>query len=132
MKIAVLLVSCKNTPRRTELTSDWFRKVAGTVKRYFADQSGGRVICDFVVYDWLELSITGEEWWHAGTAPLLDVQPAHDVMTPPATRNRYRDELGAGRVTMTLIPGAGHALLPEQPEAVARAMLEYLKHLGHR
>jgi pimeloyl-ACP methyl ester carboxylesterase len=73
-----------------------------------------------------------EEWWHAGTAPLLDMQPAHDVMTPPESRNRYRDELGAHRVTMTLIPGAGHALLPEQPEAVAQALLAYLKQLGHR
>jgi hypothetical protein len=61
-------VSCKETPRRTELTPDWFRKVANRVKRYFADQSGGRLLCDFVVYDWLELSITGEEWWHAGPA----------------------------------------------------------------
>jgi pimeloyl-ACP methyl ester carboxylesterase len=72
------------------------------------------------------------EWWHAGTAPILDVQPAHDVMTPPESRNRYRDEFGAQRVTTTLIPRAGHALLPEQPEAVAKAVLEYLKQLRHR
>jgi pimeloyl-ACP methyl ester carboxylesterase len=71
-----------------------------------------------------------QEWWHAGTAPVLDVQPAHDVMTPPESRNRYRDEFGAHRVTMTLIPRAGHALLPEQPEAVAQAILAYLKQLG--
>jgi len=69
------------------------------------------------------------EWWHAGTAPVLDVQPEHDVMTPPESRNRYRDEFGADRVTMTLIPRAGHALLPEQPEAVAQAVLTYLKQL---
>jgi len=73
-----------------------------------------------------------EEWWHAGTAPVLDVQPAHDVMTPPESRNRYRDELGAHRVTTTLIPGAGHALLPEQPQLVAKAVLAYLDQLGHR
>lgn len=71
-----------------------------------------------------------EEWWLAGRAPVLDVQPASDVMTPPETRNRYRDEFGADRVTMTVIPGAGHALLPEQPEAVARAVIDYLKQLG--
>ena len=73
-----------------------------------------------------------EEWWHAGTAPVLDVQPERDVMTPPETRNRYRDEFGADRVTMTVIPGAGHALLPEQPEAVAQAVLAYLNQLGRR
>ncbi len=71
-----------------------------------------------------------EEWWMAGRAPVLDVQPAHDVMTPPAARNRYRDEFDAGRVTMTVIPNAGHALLPEQPAAVADAILAYLKQLG--
>ena len=71
-----------------------------------------------------------EEWWHAGRAPLLDVQPAEDVMTPPGSRNRYRDELGPERVTTALIARAGHALLPEQPEAIAKALLEYLKQLG--
>ena len=71
-----------------------------------------------------------EEWWMAGRAPVLDVQPAQDVMTPPGARNRYRDELGADRVTMTVIPNAGHALLPEQPAAVAEAILAYLKKIG--
>ena len=71
-----------------------------------------------------------EEWWHAGKAPVLDVQPEKDMMTPPETRNRYRDEFGADRVTMTVIPNAGHALLPEQPEAVADAILTYLERLG--
>jgi len=73
-----------------------------------------------------------EEWWLAGTAPVLDLQPAHDVMTPPESRNRYRDEFGASRVTTALVPGAGHALLPEQPEAVAQAVLAYLKQLERR
>ncbi|HKA43653.1 MAG TPA: alpha/beta hydrolase [Burkholderiales bacterium] len=72
-----------------------------------------------------------EEWWLAGRAPVLDVQPEQDVMTPPGTRNRYRDELGTNRVTMTVIAEAGHALLPEQPAAVAKALLDYLK-LLHR
>jgi pimeloyl-ACP methyl ester carboxylesterase len=71
-----------------------------------------------------------EEWWHAGKAPILDVLPANDVCTPPEARNRYRDEFGADRVATTLIPNAGHALLPEQPEAVAKAILAYLKQLG--
>jgi len=72
------------------------------------------------------------EWWHAGTVPILDVQPVHDVMTPPESRNRYRDEFGAARVTTVLVPRAGHALLPEQPETVAQVVLEYLEYLGHR
>jgi pimeloyl-ACP methyl ester carboxylesterase len=71
-----------------------------------------------------------EEWWHAGKAPILDVIPESDACTPPESRNRYRDELGASRVMTTLIPRAGHALLPEQPEAVAKAILAYLKQLA--
>jgi len=71
-----------------------------------------------------------EEWWHAGRAPILDVQPEQDVMTPPESRNRYVNDLGADRVTTALIPRAGHALLPEQPDAVAKALLDYLKTLG--
>jgi pimeloyl-ACP methyl ester carboxylesterase len=72
-----------------------------------------------------------EEWWHAGKAPILDVIPAHDACTPPESRNRYRDEFGADRVVTTVIPDAGHALLPEQPEAVAKAVIGYLKQIGH-
>lgn len=71
-----------------------------------------------------------EQWWHAGTAPILDVQPAADVMTPPDTRDRYVKELGAHRVKTALIPNAGHALLPEQPEAVAKAVIAYLGELA--
>ena len=67
------------------------------------------------------------EWWTAGTAPVLDLQPENDVMTPSETRNRYRDEFGAGRVTTVVIPRCGHALLPEQPAAVAEAMIAFLK-----
>lgn len=73
------------------------------------------------------------EWWTAGTAPVLDLIPENDIMTPPQTRNVYRDEMGmyggAHRVTTVLIPRAGHALLPEQPVAVAEAIIHYLKAL---
>src|SRR5688572_13750631 len=72
-----------------------------------------------------------EEWWRAGTAPILDVQPEHDVMIPPDSRARYRNDLGH-RVTIVRIPGAGHALLPEQPAAVARALLDFIRQLDAR
>jgi len=66
-----------------------------------------------------------EEWWHAGSAPILDAIPANDACTPPESRDRYREEFGAERVTTAVIPNAAHALLPEQPEAVAKALLDY-------
>ena len=68
------------------------------------------------------------EWWQAGNVPLLDVQPDSDVMIPPESATRYRDELGE-RVSISCIPGAGHALLPEQPEAVALALLGFMRAL---
>jgi pimeloyl-ACP methyl ester carboxylesterase len=64
------------------------------------------------------------EWWQAGTAPIVDIQGEEDVMIPPESRSRYREELGE-RVSVVRIPKAAHALLPEQPEAVARALLEF-------
>lgn len=69
------------------------------------------------------------EWWQAGTAPILDVQPDNDVMIPPESRSRYRDELGE-RVFIVRISDAGHALLPEQPAAVAQALLAFVEQLG--
>jgi len=72
------------------------------------------------------------EWWTAGTAPVLDMQSECDPLSPPGTRNRYVEEFGAHRVTVALIRNASHALLPEQPEAVAAALLDYLKTLELR
>ncbi len=69
------------------------------------------------------------EWWTAGSAPVLDMIPDSDPLSPPASRDNYVKEFGANRVTVTLIPGAAHALLPEQPEAVAAALIAYLKQL---
>lgn len=68
------------------------------------------------------------EWWQAGSAPILDVQPENDVMIPPESAQRYRDELGA-RVSIVRIANAAHALLPEQPEAVAQALLRFIEAL---
>ena len=69
------------------------------------------------------------EWWQAGNVPILDVQPENDVMIPPESALRYREEFGE-RVSIACIPNAGHALLPEQPEAVALALLGFLKELS--
>ena len=49
-------------------------------------------------------------------------------MIPPGTESRYRDDLG-DRVSIMRIPNAGHALLPEQPQAVAHALLTFVNHL---
>jgi pimeloyl-ACP methyl ester carboxylesterase len=69
------------------------------------------------------------EWWNAGTAPVLDLQSECDPLSPPESRNCYVEQFGAHRVTTAIIPRAAHALLPEQPAAVANALIAYLKKL---
>ncbi|MCW5605959.1 MAG: alpha/beta fold hydrolase [Burkholderiales bacterium] len=70
-----------------------------------------------------------EEWWTAGKAPVLDVLALDDPLSPPDSTSRYRDEWGADRVEIVSIPNAAHALLPEQPAAVADALIAYMKKL---
>lgn len=65
-----------------------------------------------------------DEWWDGGTAPMLVVQGLQDRTAPPANGRA----LASARPGATLveIDGAGHALLPEQPKAVADAVLAFL------
>jgi pimeloyl-ACP methyl ester carboxylesterase len=67
-----------------------------------------------------------EHWWSAGTAPLLVIQGLDDEAAPPGNGHALREQLGE-RVRVVDLPHAGHFLLLEQPEAVARAMSEFLK-----
>jgi pimeloyl-ACP methyl ester carboxylesterase len=69
-----------------------------------------------------------DEFIGAGLAPILDVQAEDDTVVPPQHRQDLKNELGA-RVTITVIANAGHALLPEQPAAVAEAMDDYIRKL---
>jgi pimeloyl-ACP methyl ester carboxylesterase len=68
-----------------------------------------------------------DTWWAAGSADVLVVQPADDVVAVPENATRIVDLLGA-RARMVTIRDAGHALLPEQPEAVATQVLAWLEH----
>jgi pimeloyl-ACP methyl ester carboxylesterase len=66
-----------------------------------------------------------EYWWSAGTAPLLVIQGLDDVVAPPGNGHALREQWGE-RVRVVDLPHAGHFLLLEQPEAVARAVSEFL------
>jgi pimeloyl-ACP methyl ester carboxylesterase len=66
-----------------------------------------------------------EYWWSAGTAPLLVIQGLDDEAAPPGNGHALREQLGE-RVQVVDLPHAGHFLLLEQPEAVARAVSEFL------
>jgi pimeloyl-ACP methyl ester carboxylesterase len=66
-----------------------------------------------------------KEWWAGGSAPMLVVQGTEDVVALPENAKRLAAEFPE-RVTLVEIPHAGHALLPEQPEQVEKAILAYL------
>jgi pimeloyl-ACP methyl ester carboxylesterase len=75
-------------------------------------------------------SVNSAEWWLAGSAPLLVVQPDADRIAPKEdTADLLEAEL-KGRVRVVIIANAGHALLPEQPAAVSHAVLDYLSSEG--
>lgn len=65
------------------------------------------------------------DWWTAGSAPVLDLQAEHDPWRPAETRGGIRDDLGQDRVSVVVIPGASHALMPEQPLAVVDAVCDW-------
>ena len=67
-----------------------------------------------------------KDWLAGGTGPMLVVQAGADRIAPKEDTAdillaRYPD-----RVSVALIESAGHALLPEQPEAVSKAVLDFL------
>ena len=67
------------------------------------------------------------DWWEGGSAPILDLQAAQDPWRPRDTQHDFRDEFGADRVRVVVIPDASHALLPEQPDAVVGAVLAWMR-----
>jgi len=67
-----------------------------------------------------------DEWWAGGAAPMLVIYGAEDVIAVPANAKSLAAEF-PDRVTLLEITKAGHALLPEQPEQIAKAVLAYLR-----
>jgi pimeloyl-ACP methyl ester carboxylesterase len=66
------------------------------------------------------------DWWAGGTAPLLVVQGLDDRRAPPGNGWALRDQVG-DRVRVVDIPQAGHFLVLEQPQAVAEAVIAFLR-----
>jgi pimeloyl-ACP methyl ester carboxylesterase len=69
------------------------------------------------------------EYWSTGTAPILDIQGAEDPYRPPESRDELVREFGAARVSTVLIPHAAHAVIVEQPNTVADAIIAWSKKL---
>jgi pimeloyl-ACP methyl ester carboxylesterase len=67
-------------------------------------------------------------WWPVANAPILDLQGDSDPWRPASSRNELKEKLG-DKITVKVIPRASHALIPEQPKAVAQAIVEWVRTL---
>jgi len=65
-----------------------------------------------------------DEWFACGTARILDLQAENDAVAPRKFAGVLKAALG-DRVTVVVIPNAGHALVPEEPEAMANAIAAF-------
>ena len=65
-------------------------------------------------------------WWTGGQAPILLVQATDDPVAPPANAAILKKDIGE-RLTVVMLPHASHAMLPEQPTAIAAVVGAYLK-----
>jgi pimeloyl-ACP methyl ester carboxylesterase len=70
-----------------------------------------------------------KEYYAAGKVPLLDIQGENDPYKPPSARNELAEEFGAKRVSIVVVPHAAHAIIVEQPNAVAEAIVEWARKL---
>jgi pimeloyl-ACP methyl ester carboxylesterase len=68
------------------------------------------------------------EYWQGGNVPMLDLVPDSDPFKPKEKWYESREEFG-DRVTVTIIQNASHALIPEQPQSVAKAIAAWVRKL---
>jgi pimeloyl-ACP methyl ester carboxylesterase len=67
-----------------------------------------------------------DDYFAAGTAPILDLQGENDVVAPRRFSQVLKNMLG-DRVTVVVIPNAGHAMAPEQPVAMGDAIATFAR-----
>lgn len=63
-----------------------------------------------------------------GTYPILDIQPADDTLALPEHFHVLKATFPR-RVSVAVVQRAGHALVPEQPRAVADALIWWIRQL---
>lgn len=75
---------------------------------------------------------TPEAEWRAGDgkSPILVLQAADDRIAPPEHTSLLLKQQFPNRVTVVNIDHAGHALLPEQPDAIFSAIQDFLHELS--
>ena len=72
-----------------------------------------------------------ELWWRGGEQPILVVMPLNDAMMAAEAGRATAAALG-DRASYVEVDNCGHAILPEQPEAVARHVIDFLNREGDR
>lgn len=73
----------------------------------------------------LAASYEDDSWHCAGGVPMLIVQPMQDRLAAPENAYALKEKCPQD-IEIVELQNAGHALLPEQPEAVAKAVLDFL------
>jgi pimeloyl-ACP methyl ester carboxylesterase len=73
-----------------------------------------------------ERQVAIEELWTKLRTDTLVIQPAEDLIVLPENAELMAAQLG-DLVRVVSIANAGHAVLPEQPEAVAAAILSWVR-----
>jgi pimeloyl-ACP methyl ester carboxylesterase len=73
-----------------------------------------------------------KDYWSAGTAQILDIQGSNDPYRPPSSADELVKAFGAQRVQTVVIPHTAHAVIVEQPRAVADAIATYAKSLPRK
>ena len=69
-----------------------------------------------------------DTWFNVSNAPVLDLQGDQDPWRPPSTRFELQQVLG-NKVTVVVVTNASHAMVPEQPVAITRAIVNWGKKL---
>jgi pimeloyl-ACP methyl ester carboxylesterase len=69
-------------------------------------------------------------WVDTVVDPTLVVQGLDDALAPPVNGQEYA--AAHPEVELVDLPGAGHALLPERPAEVARAVVDFLERVERR
>ena len=67
-----------------------------------------------------------EDWWEAGGKAITVLQASDDAIATRENADDLARRLGE-RVRIVDIRGAGHAMLPEQPEQIAAAVLKVVR-----
>ena len=70
-------------------------------------------------------SSTSADWVSGGNAPMLILNGEYDVAAPVENAT-YMKKTYPDRVTLVVVPDAGHAMLAEQPAFIIEHVISYL------